>query len=129
MAIKYRNKTDPRRISRFKKKMRIRKDITGTTERPRLTVFKSLSHISAQLIDDTAGRTLAAASTVEPDLRATLGKSGGGNVTGAASVGRLLGTRAKAAGITKVVFDRGGFVYHGRVAVLADAARAEGLEF
>jgi len=66
---------------------------------------------------------------VEPDLRASLGKSGGGNVTGAASVGRLLGTRAKAAGITKVVFDRGGFVYHGRVAVLADAARAEGLEF
>jgi large subunit ribosomal protein L18 len=92
-------------------------------------VHRSNRHISAQVIDDTTGRTLASASSVEPELRATLGKSGGGNVSGAASVGRLLGTRAKVAGITKVVFDRGGFVYHGRVAVLADAARAEGLEF
>ena len=92
-------------------------------------MHRSNRHISAQLIDDASGRTLASASSVEPDLRASLGKSGGGNVSGAESVGRLLGSRAKAAGITKVVFDRGGFVYHGRVAVLADAARAEGLEF
>jgi large subunit ribosomal protein L18 len=107
----------------------VRIKVNGTAECPRLAVHRSNRHISAQLIDDTAGRTLAAASSVDPDLRATLGKSGGGNVSGAESVGRLLGTRAKAAGITRAVFDRGGFVYHGRVAVLADAARAEGLEF
>jgi large subunit ribosomal protein L18 len=92
-------------------------------------VHRSNRHISAQLIDDTTGHTLVAASSVDPDLRTSLGKTGSGNVTGAESVGRLLGTRAKAAGITKAVFDRGGFVYHGRVAVLADAARSEGLEF
>ena len=103
--------------------------MSGTAERPRLSVFRSNRGIVAQLIDDTTGRTLAAASSVEPELRASLGTNGGGNVSGAQSVGRLLGNRAKAAGITKVVFDRGGFVYHGRVAVLADAARAEGLEF
>jgi large subunit ribosomal protein L18 len=114
---------------RLRRHQRVRTKVNGTAACPRLAVHRSNRHISAQLIDDTAGRTLVAASSVEPDLRASLGKSGGGNVTGAESVGRLLGTRAKAAGITKVVFDRGGFVYHGRVAVLADAARAEGLEF
>jgi large subunit ribosomal protein L18 len=118
-----------KRTLRIRRHARVRKHVAGTTARPRLAVFRSGRHISAQVIDDTTGRTLASASSVEPDLRVSLGKSGGGNVSGAASVGRLLGTRAKAAGITKVVFDRGGFVYHGRVAVLADAARAEGLEF
>jgi large subunit ribosomal protein L18 len=88
-------------------------------------VFRSTRHISAQVIDDTTGRTLAAAATVEAELRTRPG----GNAEAAKSVGRLVAERAKAAGITKVVFDRGGFVYHGRVAVLADAARAEGLEF
>jgi large subunit ribosomal protein L18 len=107
----------------------VRIKVTGTPDCPRLAVSRSHRHISAQLIDDTTGRTLAAASSVEADQRAALGKVGGGNVTGAESVGRLLGNRAKAAGITKAVFDRGGYVYHGRVAVLADAARAEGLEF
>jgi large subunit ribosomal protein L18 len=94
-----------------------------------LAVHRSNRHISAQLIDDAAGRTLVAASSVEPDQRASLAKGGGGNVKGAEAVGKLLGSRAKAAGITEVVFDRGGYGYHGRVAVLADAARAEGLEF
>ena len=122
-------RTDDRARLRLRRHARVRAKVTGTPESPRLAVHRSNRHISAQVIDDTTGRTLASASSVEPELRATLGKSGGGNVTGAASVGRLLGTRAKAAGITKVVFDRGGFVYHGRVAVLADAARAEGLEF
>jgi len=122
-------RTSDRTRLRLRRHQRVRTRVHGTADIPRLAVHRSNRHISAQLIDDTAGRTLAAASSTEPDLRASLGASGGGNLTGAESVGRLLGTRAKAAGITKVVFDRGGFVYHGRVAVLADAARAEGLEF
>jgi large subunit ribosomal protein L18 len=88
-------------------------------------VFRSNKHISAQLIDDDAGRTLASASSVEGELRG----SSGGNIDAAERVGKLIASRAKSAGITTVVFDRGGFAYHGRVAALADAARAEGLEF
>src|SRR3974390_2887951 len=122
-------RTSDRSRLRVRRHARVRAQVQGTATRPRLAVHRSNRHISAQLIDDTAGRTLVAASSVEGDLRAALGPSGGGNVSGAESVGRLLGTRAKAAGITTVVFDRGGFVYHGRVAVLADAARAGGLEF
>jgi large subunit ribosomal protein L18 len=122
-------RTSDRTRLRLRRHDRVRTKVRGTAECPRLAVFRSNRHISAQLIDDASGRTLAAASSVEQDLRASLGRSGGGNVSGAESVGRLLGTRAKAAGITRAVFDRGGFVYHGRVAVLADAARAEGLEF
>jgi large subunit ribosomal protein L18 len=91
-------------------------------------VNRSHRNISAQLVDDTVGRTLAAASSVEPALRESIG-AGGGNVSGAEAVGRLIATRAKALGVGRVVFDRGGFVYHGRVAALADAARDEGLEF
>jgi large subunit ribosomal protein L18 len=122
-------RTSDRTRLRIRRHDRVRAKVTGTPERPRLAVHRSNRHISAQLIDDTTGRTLASASSVEPDLRAKLGRSGGGNVSGAESVGHLLGSRAKAAGITRVVFDRGGFVYHGRVAAMADAARAEGLEF
>ena len=122
-------RTSDRTRLRRRRHDRVRSKVTGTAECPRLAVHRSNRHIAAQLIDDTAGRTLVAASSVEPDLRASLGRSGGGNVSGAQAVGQLLGSRAKTAGITKVVFDRGGFVYHGRVAVLADAARAEGLEF
>ncbi len=122
-------RTSDRTRLRHRRHDRVRTGVTGTAERPRLAVHRSNRHITAQVIDDTTGRTLAAASSVEPDLRASLGTGGGGNVAGAESVGRLLGTRARAAGITKVVFDRGGFGYHGRVAHLADAARAEGLEF
>ena len=104
---------------------RVRKKVRGTTEQPRLAVFRSNRHISAQIIDDRSGRTLAAASTVEPDLRT----SATGNKEAAATVGKLLAERARAAGVTGVVFDRGGNLYHGRVAALADAAREAGLEF
>lgn len=102
---------------------RIRKDISGSTEKPRLAVYRSLKHISAQIIDDTTGRTLAAASSVEKSLSAK------GNVEGAKVVGTTLAERAKEHGIAAVVFDRGGFRYHGRVAALADGAREAGLEF
>ena len=116
------NKTHALRLRRHR---RVRKHVTGTPERPRLAVFRSNKHISAQVIDDVGGRTLAAASSVEKDM-----KSGaGGNRDAAKKVGQLLGERAKAAGVSKVVFDRGGFQYHGRVAALADAAREAGLEF
>src|SRR3954454_1969670 len=104
---------------------RVRKKVFGEPSRPRLSVFRSARHITAQVIDDRSGRTLAAASTVEKDLRS----STGGNKDAAAKIGRLVAERAKAAGIDKVVFDRGGFGYHGRVAALADAAREAGLEF
>ena len=122
-------RTSDRTRLRLRRHARVRTKVHGIPECPRLAVHRSNRHISAQLIDDTTGHTLAAASSVEPDLRAKLGKAGGGNVSGAEAVGHLLGSRAKSAGITKAIFDRGGFVYHGRVAVLADAARAEGLEF
>ena len=113
------------RTLRLRRHARVRKHITGTPDRPRLAVFRSDRHISAQVIDDRAGRTLAAASTVEATLRG----SSGGNVEAAKAVGRLVAERAAAAGVTRVVFDRGGFRYHGRVAALADAARQGGLEF
>jgi large subunit ribosomal protein L18 len=116
------------RTLRIRRHSRVRTKVTGTPDRPRLAVSRSLRNISAQVIDDTAGRTLAAASTVEPELRSSLGQSGGGNIAGAEAVGKLLATRAKAAGVKKVVFDRGGFAYHGRVAAVADAVRAQGLE-
>jgi large subunit ribosomal protein L18 len=104
---------------------RVRRKVAGTPERPRLAVFRSTRHIVAQVIDDDAGRTLAAASTVEAELRS--GKTG--NAAAAAAVGKLVAERAKGAGVDKVVFDRGGSRYHGRVAALADAAREAGLEF
>jgi large subunit ribosomal protein L18 len=114
-----------KRALRIRRHARVRKQIVGTTARPRLAVFRSARHISAQIIDDATGRTVAAASTVEPSLRS----GSGGNVAAATSVGRLVAERAVAAGVTQVVFDRGGFRYHGRVAALADAARTAGLEF
>jgi large subunit ribosomal protein L18 len=114
---------------RIRRHSRVRDKVVGTAERPRLAVSRSHRHISAQVIDDTVSRTLASASTVEAALGTSLGAGGGGNVAGAEAVGKLLARRAKDAGITAVVFDRGGFAYHGRVAALADAARAEGLEF
>ncbi|HMK44746.1 MAG TPA: 50S ribosomal protein L18 [Dissulfurispiraceae bacterium] len=105
---------------------RIRRKISGTPERPRLTVFKSLNNIYAQVVDDTQGRTLAAASTLD----ATFGdaKQNRGSVASAQKVGRLVAEKAKAAGITKVVFDRSGFRYHGSIKALADSAREAGLE-
>jgi large subunit ribosomal protein L18 len=118
-------RTDHKVELRHRRHSRVRRRVHGTAERPRLAVFRSNKHISAQVIDDVAGKTLAAASSVEADLRS----SSGGNIDAATAVGRLVGSRAKTAGINAVVFDRGGFAYHGRVAALADAARAEGLEF
>ena len=106
----------------------MRKNVFGTAERPRLAVFKSLKHMYVQVIDDVLGRTLASASTKDKDLGAKLGTKTG-NVAAAAAVGKLAAERAKAAGLKKVVFDRGGFLYHGRVKALAEAARKAGLEF
>src|ERR671917_2670747 len=102
---------------------RIRRKVRGSTERPRLAVYRSLNHICAQVIDDERGQTLAAASTTEKDLRGGTG----GNVEAAERVGRTIAERALAAGISSVVFDRGGYLYHGRVKALTDAARAAGL--
>jgi large subunit ribosomal protein L18 len=118
-------RTDHKVELRRRRHGRVRRRVHGTAARPRLAVFRSNKHISAQLIDDDAGSTLAAASSVEAELRV----SSGGNIDAARAVGTRVASRAKEAGITTVVFDRGGFAYHGRVAALADAARAEGLEF
>ena len=116
--------TKTKHAARIRRHRRVRKTVIGTPERPRLAVFRSNRHISAQVIDDTSGRTLAAASTYEADLR-----PGSGSIAGASAVGRLIGERARAAGIDKIVFDRGGNLYHGRVAAVAEAAREAGLEF
>ena len=103
---------------------RIRRRVSGTADRPRLTVYRSLTHIYAQVIDDQAGVTVVSASTNEKNATAN-----GGNVAGAKEIGRQVAERAKAKGINKVVFDRGGYLYHGRIKALADAAREAGLEF
>ena len=116
--------------TRQKVHTRIRKQLAGTTERPRLNVYRSVNHIYAQVIDDAKGITLVSATSVEKgkgvkgEKRPT-----GGNVTSAKEVGKLIAERAKEKGISKVVFDRGGYLYHGRIKALADAARAAGLEF
>jgi large subunit ribosomal protein L18 len=110
---------------RQRRHLRVRKKVTGTTGRPRLAVFRSEHHIYAQVIDDSAGQTMAAASTLDAGLK---GKYGG-NVEAAKAVGKLVGERAKEKGVERVVFDRGGFAYHGRIAALADGAREAGLEF
>ena len=119
-----------KRDRRYRISLRLRKRIAGTSERPRLAVFRSVSHIYAQVIDDQAGTTLVAASTTEPALKAKLTDGAkGGNLLGAKAIGREVAERLKAKGITRVVFDRGGFLYHGRVKAVADAAREAGLEF
>jgi len=107
---------------------RIRRRLTGTTARPRLAVFRSQAHIYAQVIDDDAGKTLCAASTLDKDLKTEKAKKGA-NVAAAKAVGALIATRAREKGIEAVVFDRGGFQYHGRIKALADAAREAGLKF
>jgi large subunit ribosomal protein L18 len=113
--------------ARQKRHQRIRSRVQGTPQRPRLAVFRSLKHMYAQVIDDSRGHTLAAASTLEPQLRSELTSLP--KVEEAARVGRLIAERAKAAGVEKVVFDRAGYLYHGRVQKLADAAREAGLVF
>ncbi|MFM9025167.1 MAG: 50S ribosomal protein L18 [Planctomycetaceae bacterium] len=112
---------------RLRRKRRVRRFIRGTAERPRLTVFRTHKHIYAQIIDDAAGRTLAAASSMDKQIRGSVGF--GGNKQAAEAIGRAVAERAKAAGVSMGCFDRGGFRYHGRVAALAEAARAAGLEF
>jgi large subunit ribosomal protein L18 len=119
------DKSKQKRDGRARRHARVRKQVHGTAERPRLAVYRSNRHVVAQVIDDRAGTTLAAASTLEADLRT----SSTSNAEAAAKVGTRVAERAKAAGIDQVVFDRGGFRYHGRVAALADAAREAGLEF
>ncbi len=106
---------------------RVRTRVQGTTERPRLCVYRSLGHIYAQVIDDRTGKTLVSASSVDGETKKTL--KGGGNIAAAKVIGKIIAERAKAAGVVKVVFDRGGYKYHGRVKALADAAREAGLEF
>jgi large subunit ribosomal protein L18 len=117
-----------KRIARSKRKKRMRKKIRGTPERPRLAIFKSARHIYAQVIDDTTGRTLAAASTLSKELR-TKAQGIGGNKKGAVLVGEAIGKKGLDQDIKIVVFDRNGFLYHGRVKALADAARESGLKF
>jgi large subunit ribosomal protein L18 len=111
-------------------KFRIRKRVAGNPDRPRLTVYRSLSHIYVQVIDDMTGKTVAAAGTTEPALKKGLsGKTHGGNVAGAKVVGKTIAQRLIEMGIKKVVFDRNGYLYHGRIRAVADAAREAGLEF
>jgi large subunit ribosomal protein L18 len=112
---------------RQRRKFRVRKSLRGDAERPRLTVNRSLRNITAQVIDDSIGKTLASASTADKDLAKSL--KYGGNKSAAEAVGKAIAQRAQAAGVKKVRFDRGACKYHGRVAALADAARASGLEF
>ena len=113
-----------KRDARIRRHTRVRKHVRGSAERPRLAVFRSNRHVSAQVIDDRSGTTLASASTHESDLR-----DGSSNKDAAAKVGARVAERAKAAGVSQVVFDRGGFLYHGRVAAVAEGAREAGLEF
>lgn len=115
-----------KREARRRRHHRVRKKVVGTAARPRLSVFRSNKHLTLQVIDDSTGRTLAAASTVEAELRSNGSTS---NVAAATRAGALVAERAKAAGVTSVVFDRGGFLYHGRIAAAAQAARDAGLEF
>jgi large subunit ribosomal protein L18 len=119
--------TNPREISRVKRKKRIRKKLSGGPERPRLTVFRSDKHIYAQIIDDTVGSTLVAASTLSPEYKQLSPSKG--KLAAAKKVGELIAQIARDKGITKVVFDRNGYIYHGRVQALADAARQAGLDF
>lgn len=114
-----------RREGRLKRHRRVRKKIHGTAERPRLSLYRSNKHLMLQVIDDDKGVTLASVSSNEPSLKSL----GGSTVTAAAALGKTIAERSKAAGINKVVFDRGGYIYHGRVAAVAEAAREAGLEF
>ncbi|MFN8482822.1 MAG: 50S ribosomal protein L18 [Anaerolineae bacterium] len=120
-------KTSARRLARDRRHQRVRKRVSGTSERPRLSVYRSLVHIYAQVIDDSEGRTLVSASTLDASLKAKLAEMT--KTEEAQAVGQLVAQRALDAGIKQVVFDRGGYVYHGRVKAVADAAREAGLQF
>ena len=124
--MKIKTKDDRRR----RIQLRQRKRIAGTAARPRLSVFRSVMHIYAQVIDDLSGQTLVSASSIDPKVKATLGKGlSGGNLKGAEAIGRAIAERSIEKGIKRVVFDRSGFLYHGRIRAVADAARKAGLEF
>jgi large subunit ribosomal protein L18 len=124
--MKIQTKDDRRR----RIQLRQRKRIAGTSERPRLSVFRSVSHIYAQVIDDLSGKTLVSASSVEPKVRSAFAKGvAGGNLKGAEAIGKTIAERSIEKGIKRVVFDRSGFLYHGRIRAVADAARKAGLEF
>ncbi len=114
-------------LHRLRVHERVRQRVEGSTERPRLSVYRSLGHIYAQLIDDRTGKTLVSASSVDKETKKNM--KGGGNIAAAKVIGKAVAERAKAAGVVKVVFDRGGYKYHGRVKALADAAREAGLQF
>ena len=118
---------EDKNAKRQKRHLRTRKHIVGTAERPRLNVFRSLNNIYAQVINDVTGETIAAASSLDKDLKGSIAY--GGNLEGAKAVGTAIANRAKEKGVEKVVFDRGGYLYHGRVAALAEAARENGLQF
>jgi large subunit ribosomal protein L18 len=123
-------KINTKKDRRHRIKLRLRKRVIGTAERPRLSIFRSVSHIYAQVIDDATGATVVSASSVEPSVKGKLtGGARSGNIGGAKAIGAIVAERLKEKGITRVVFDRGGFLYHGRVKAVADAAREAGLEF
>ncbi|MBE7557094.1 MAG: 50S ribosomal protein L18 [Anaerolineales bacterium] len=122
-------KTNPSYVARKRRQARVRKNLSGVSERPRLNVFRSLNHIYAQVIDDSKGLTLVSASSLDASIRAVEVASGKGKTERASLVGKLVAERALEAGITQVVFDRGGYKYHGRVKALADASREAGLKF
>ncbi|CAN5717884.1 MAG: 50S ribosomal protein L18 [Chloroflexia bacterium] len=124
MRIKYRKKLSPRK----RRHMRVRAKVNGTTSRPRLNVFRSSAHIYAQIIDDVAGHTLVSASDLEDEVQQKAG-DGAAKAARATAVGQVVAERAKAAGIDSVIFDRGGFLYHGRIKAVADGAREGGLRF
>ena len=117
------------REARERRHRRVRNNLTGTPERPRLNVYRSLEHIYAQVIDDTLGHTLASASTLDAEVKKKIGKKGQPKIEEAKIVGQIVAARAKSAGVTAVVFDRGGNRYHGRVKALAEGAREGGLDF
>lgn len=122
-------KTNPSYVARKRRQARVRKNLAGVSERPRLNVFRSLNHIYAQVIDDSKGMTLVSASSLDASIRAAEVASGKGKTERAVLVGKLVAERALEVGITQVVFDRGGYKYHGRVKALADASREAGLKF
>jgi len=125
MATKIRRKTNSKQVVRFKRKRRIRARVEGTADRPRLAVFRSNMHLYVQLVDDIKGHTLVSASTLEGELKDKIG----GNVEGAKTIGNLVAKRALAKNIAEVVFDRSGYIYHGKLKAIADAAREGGLKF
>jgi large subunit ribosomal protein L18 len=124
--VKIKTKEDRRERIKY----RLRKRVRGSEARPRLTVYRSVSHIYVQVVDDMTGRTIASASSVEPSLKGALGKDAkGGNIGGAQAIGKTIASRLIEKGVKRVVFDRNGFLYHGRIKAVADAAREAGLEF